>query len=464
MTESKVGERERPADEWFGAPREGQVPARAPLGGKAAAAGADETSTGSRWLRRIARVLRDAGIAVAIMAMVPIGVVSIANGTVWQFSFSKTRVRLVQGEHSRPFALSKDAAIAPMQAGMALAALHPASPAASTVFPERPIGERAVRPWKDVALSPDMFPTARHNAWSGPASSAILEAASKRLSAKELAYLKMVATAPLWTQYDLIARAPAVDILGGRFVMPFPDDALIFQMPILRFAATKELAYAGVSRAAYHLAVGERAEAEAALRSIIGFGFAIIDNGTFVIDGLIGQVIVGIGRDALERFYTLTGDPRAAAVVAARVPSPGMTPGMPRSNTPTVEFVRERLLKMAGNSAEPRTIRYSALEALSLSSCTNVRELVFGTGSDIRQAYETAAQDLARYPSERAVLDLALHTIDRAGSAGTIASSPGGGVVARILVGASSVAGTVLDNPRMPFCTRAIFSQSGFRR
>ena len=136
----------------------------------------------------------------------------------------------------------------------------------------------------------------------------------------------MVATAPLWTQYDLIARAPAVDILGGRFVMPFPDDALIFQMPILRFAATKELAYAGVSRAAYHLAVGERAEAEAALRSIIGFGFAIIDNGTFVIDGLIGQVIVGIGRDALERFYTLTGDPRAAAVVAARSPSPGMTP------------------------------------------------------------------------------------------------------------------------------------------
>src|SRR5450759_5940407 len=116
-------------------------------------------------------------------------------------------------------------------------------------------------------------------------------------------------------------------------------------MPILRVAATKELAYAGVSRAAYYLALGQRAEAEAALKSIIGFGFAIIDNGTFAIDGLIGRVIVGIGRDALERFYTLTGNLRAAAVVAARIPPMGNGPVMPRTNTPKVDLLRERLIK-----------------------------------------------------------------------------------------------------------------------
>jgi hypothetical protein len=301
-----------------------------------------------------------------------------------------------------------------------------------------------------------MFTTARNSSWSGPSSQSILEAAAKGFSARELAYLKTVATAPLWTQYDLIARAPAVDILGGRFVLPYPADALAFEMPIMRFAATKELAYASVSRAAYYLAVGRRAEAEAALKSIIGFGFAIIDNGTFVIDGLIGQVIVGIGRDALERFYTLTGDPRAAAVVAARIPTMGKGPVTTFSNRPTVEFLRERLIMSAENLAEPRTIRYNALQALSVSSCTNVRELVFGTGSDVKRAYDDAARDLARFPSERAILDLTLHTTDRPGTAGFNANIPTGGAVARLLVGASTVAGTVLDNPRMPFCARVI--------
>lgn len=456
MTEARARERERPQDAWFGAPREGQLPVRAEAGGTSAAAGGDEMSTGSRWLRRIARVLRDAVIAVAVMAMVPIGLVTVANGYAWRqsFGFSNTRARLTQAEATRPFALPRNARVTPMQAGLALAALNPIS-ATSPTFPLRPVSDRAVRPWTGVALTADMFPAAQGGAWSGPQSRSVLEAAAKGLSAKELAYLRMVATAPLWTQYDIIARAPAVDILGGRFVLPFRDDALIFQMPIMRFAVTKELAYAGVSRAAYHLAVGQRAEAEAALKSIIGFGFAISDNGTFAIDGLIGRVIVEIGRDGLERFYTITGDPRAAVVAAAKPSSAGgtrATRATPTSNLPTAAFLRERLLTTAGSAAEARPIRYEALAALSVSSCTNVRELVFGPRSDITRAYDVAARDLARYPSERALLDVARQTLERAH--GT--SVPSGGVAVRLLVGVSTVAGLVFDNPRMPACTRII--------
>ena len=369
MTDARARERERPADAWFGAPQEGQVPERAAQGGRAAAAGGDETPAGSRWLRRIGRVLRDAVIAVAIMAMVPIGMVSITRGYVWQNSFyASTRAKLAQAEASRAFALPRDARISPMQAGRMLAALHPAGKQYrydSPAFPLRPVPDRAVRPWQDAALAAGMFATARPTSWRGPNHQKILEAAAHGLSASELAYLKTVATASLWTQYDLIARAPAVDILGGRFVLPYSDHAVVYEMPMLRFAATKELAYAGVSRAAYHLAMGQQAEAEAALRSIIGFGFAIVDNGTTAIDGLIGRVIVEIGRDALERFYTLTGDPRAAALVAARPPKDG-SPGsnLPFSNTPTVEFLRDRLIKTAQNPAMPRTLRYNSSRAL----------------------------------------------------------------------------------------------------
>jgi hypothetical protein len=303
-----------------------------------------------------------------------------------------------------------------------------------------------------VELAPDMFATTRRGSWSGPGSDKILEAAAKGLSAKELGYLKTVASAPLWAQYDLIARAPAVDMLGGRFQLPYPDQALIYNLQLMKYAATKELAYAGVSRAAYHLAVGERAEAEAALRSIVGFGFAILDNGSFAMDGLIGRVIVEIGSDALGRFYVLTGDPRAAAVEAAKPTSVGATRISRTSNLPTVAFQRQRLLASALDPAYPRTLRYESLYQLSLSSCTNVREMVFGMGSDVKQAYDIARRDLARFPSERAALDLALQTTDRLRSV----DAPSGSVVARLLVGASTVAGVVLDNPRMPVCTRII--------
>ena len=459
MTEASARERERSANGWFGAPQEGQVPARAAPGGGAAATGGAELSAGSRWLRRIARVLRDALLAVAIMAMVPIGLVSITQGYIWGMNFGNTRARLAQVEPTRAFAPLRNAAVTPMQAGLALAALAP-SDAFGTFIPLRSVRERAVRPWSDAKLAAGMFASAPVNQiWYGPHSQSILEAAAQGLSARELAYLKTVATAPLWARYDLIARAPAVDILGGRFQLPYPDDALLYNVPVMKFAATKELAHAGVSRAAYYLAIGQRAEAEAALRSIIGFGFALIDNGTFAMDGLIGRVIVGIGRDALGRFYTLTGDPRAAALVALAPPPEGSgRASQPSSNRPTVEFMRERLLQAAQNPALPRTLRYESLYQLSLSSCTNARELVFGMGSDVRQAYESAARDLARYPSERAILDLALQTIDRVPANPMWNDMPKGDVVVRLLVGASTVAGVVLDNPRMPFCTRAVTS------
>ena len=71
-----------------------------------------------------------------------------------------------------------------------------------------------------------------------------------------------------------------------------------------------------VSRAAYHLAIGQRDSAEAVLRSIVSYGFSIADNGTGLIDQLSGRVVVGIGRSALENFYTVTHDPRVESVAS----------------------------------------------------------------------------------------------------------------------------------------------------
>lgn len=456
VTETRARERERAAAGWFGAPQEGQVPVRAATGGSATAGREDDLPAGSRWLRRIGRVLRDAIIGVAILAMVPIGLVSLSNGAIWGNNayLSNTRIRLRQFNPVRPFAVAKDARVSAAEAGHALAALQPEpAPDYSNSFVLRPVGDRATMPWKDVTLAPDMFPAARANSWNGPNSSNVLETVANGVSPAELAFLKTVATAPLWQQFDLVARAPAVDILGGRFVLPFPENALASQLPLMRYAATKELAYAGVSRAAYHLAVGERPEAEAVLKSVIGFGFAIADNGTYAIEGLIGNVIVGIGRDALERYYTLTGDPRATVLVGLRPGSVVLPRSLGASNRPTVDFLRERLIQTAENPAEPRPVRFEALKNLSVSSCTNVRELVFGPRPEVSEAYERARRDLARFPSERALVDLVQQATSRNLDGLGVQNSD---AVIRVLVGASTIAGVVLDNPRMSFCTRVL--------
>ena len=82
------------------------------------------------------------------------------------------------------------------------------------------------------------------------------------------------------------------------------------QRPLPSFEGSRELAYAAVSRAAYHMALGQRDSAETVLRSIVSFGFAFIDNGTSGLEAVIGSVIVAIGRDALHRFYV---DPARSA-------------------------------------------------------------------------------------------------------------------------------------------------------
>ena len=464
MTDARVGERERERErlggEWFGAPQEGQVPVRADGAGGAAAKGAGDVPAGRRWLRRMARVLRDAAIGVCLMAMVPIGLTTLAfafnlsAGTYFPSpSFGEVRARLMQAEPLRAFAIAKDPSITPEQAGAAMAALQPEGKSGFSTFGLRPVAHRPARSWDNIKVTADMFVSSRPQFWEGPTSTHILQAVPAGLSPQELDFLRTVATAPVWREFDLVARAPAMDIIGARFVVPFGDHATYSQLPLLHFAGSKELAYAGVSRAAYYLAVGQRAEAEAALKSVIGFGFALIDNATSAIDAVIGRVIVGIGQDGLEQFYRVTHDPRWESVVATEVPSksPRSIGKAWSSNRPSRQENHDRLVEIATSRTEPRGMRYESLFMLSQSSCSNPVELVFGTGRQVRDAFEVAGRDLARYPSERALLDLALHTTDRFRATTMKRSLP-----EQVVVGAATVAGIVFRNPRMAFCTRLI--------
>ena len=400
------------------------------------------------WLGIATRIVRDALIAVALMASIPIGIVALNGDRVWtSTAFSNnTRARISQSEAMRPLALPKDASITPLQAGLAFNALQP-----KLEVPGFPMIEPAVRPeasWKDAIVTPDMFVKAQPNMSHSPASNTILEAATKGFTPQEMSYLKTLSTAPVWRNFDLIARAPAVDLIGGRFKLPFSPDVRAYQLPLFKYKFAKEVAYAAVSRAAYHMALGQRDSAETILRSVVSFGFMLVDNGTSILDELIGNVIVGIGRDGLLRFYVITNDPRAsmpALSIPARVAA---TPNPMRAGN--MEDRRRLLITRSQDARTSPGERYEALHLLSASACTNVRELLLGRRSDVTDALRNASMHLARYPSERALVEL-LGREPEFSNEGT-SWDPFTGLAAS----AATVVGAVIHNPRLATCTRMV--------
>ena len=455
MDRARVNSREATAAGWQGVREEAQLPVHA---GNYAPRATDEPVSAKRsWLGFGMRIVRDAAIAVALMALVPITIVAVNGDGIWRSAIGRnTRSKIERMELLRPFALPTDPTVTPMRAGLAFSALQPKL--VNDNFPSPQLASRPEATWRSAPLTSEMFPTARPGEYHGPASGKILEAVAHGFTANEMEFLRTLATAPAWREFDLIARAPAVDFIGGRFAIPFAPGATMSQMPVPRFAATKEMAYAAVSRAAYHIAIGQRDSAETILRSIVSFGFAEIDNGATLLDQLIGSVNVEIGRDGLQRFYSITGDPRAGTAILARPPLefPSQAVIGRTAADLSLKELRQGLIAKSANPALHSAERFESLYLLSASSCTNVRELLFGTRTDVSDAFRAARRDLARYPSERAMVDL----IDRSGASPSPYLLNGTGPVEKLVISTATIAGAVLGNPRLAACTRIIIGRT----
>ena len=75
-----------------------------------------------------------------------------------------------------------------------------------------------------------------------------------------------------------------------------------------------------------------------------------------------------------------------------------------------------------------------------------MRELLFGPSAETRQVVERARHTLARYPSEVALVELLTRPSDAS------SSNP----IRTLAVSSASVAGVVLQNPRLVSCTRIL--------
>ncbi len=441
---------------WFDAREEARMPVRGAARERnaepaAASDGAAGEGGAHLWVRRARRIVFDLAIVVGVLTALPVLAVSLANGYFWRsvYDVSNARERIRATEASRPFTVPVDPSITAVQAGRSYFALQYVAPRPE--FPTQNV-TRAAPAWRNLVIMTTMFRSAMTDRGHLPNSSEILDAVANGFSPEELAYLRALSAAPAWRDFDLVARAPSIDVFGA-YLIPFSSSASIYSVPFIRYSEIKDAAEAAVSRAAYHLAIGQRDSAETVLRSIVSFGFRISDNSPRLADELTGRSIVAIGMEGLQRFYTITHDPRASAaraalpnVQAATTPTIGRAPV---SGGSTLEQMRRDLIAQADDPREVRGIRFQSLAWLSMAPCTNVREMLFGPRPDVSEAFERAKRDLARFPSEQSFIDVIQRTSRSTALYDGVMTSP----IRRFLVGASTISGAVLHNPRITGCT-----------
>jgi hypothetical protein len=374
-------------------------------------------------------------------------------------SGADTRIQLVGVV--RPFALPPDSTITPLEAGNALHSLEmmgAVRPSVDGLFRERPLPAQipALPQLRDSAL----FPLAGH--WPGPDERRILPLALRGFTPAQLNWLEAFAAHPAWAAFSKAARAAD---LGARFVLPFPVEATADAMPIHRFSALKSMAYANAVRAALYLAQGRRDEAERVLKETVSFGLHLVDRGRFPIDLYLGSALVGIGRDALVQYYTLTGRPEGPALkeatTAVRTRSDSADTGngaaAARQDRPSAGELRRTNLYVPRDPAEPLPLRFGSLYFASQVSCSNLREMLFGPAEDVSGVFAYARRDLARFPSDSALIDLMERDARQGPSPSALdvgTSEPG---LLRVAARRTlRVAGSLLGNPRLTRCALAL--------
>jgi hypothetical protein len=407
-------------------------------------------------LRLAGRAVVDLAVAIAMLAMVPLLLVTLPKSSQWPSSkaitYEQSSLRRI--ESSRVYTVPVDRSILASIAGRSLFELQRTSELQSrsgpTFIPPNPN-------WVKLPIAHSML--AFQPAWSDlPNPFTILENSARGFSSEELAYLRDFSSQPIWREFDLVARAEAVDVIAGRFVSPLPRGVPWTAAYFSGASEIQNLGFAAMSRAAYHLAIGQRDSAEMILRSIISVGFKLIDNGPglssggslnlvgyVLADQQIGSQLVITGRDALERFYIITHDARASAMQYERLRSSYVASRNLPAPTP---LTRQELLRIAADPSENRGVRFASLELLSISPCTSARDLLLGQRADVRDAFARAKRDFARFPSERAMLDrIQLNDpVD-------LTDDQNGSTLREFLVGASTIAGGAVHNSRFAACT-----------
>jgi hypothetical protein len=398
----------------------------------------------SAW-SRVARVARDLAIGLALITAVPLTVIGVAGPQLLLMN-APIRERIVSADALRTLRAPVDPAVTPAMAGAALHRLRPMKSADG--FVARPAAVMHV-PWADTRLTATQFAERQSPWWNGPDARQIITAAAKGLPESDRAWLAQLAQAALWQDFDLVTKAGTVDVLGQSLVTPFADDVSRFRIPAPALRNTRALAHAAVARAAHYVAIGEPAQAEQILRSVLSLGFLLIDDGFGTLDGLVGRVIVDVGRDGLHQLYQTGFHPeRLAATALAAAP---LRQVQANERRVTAAEVQADAIARLNDPSLPRSVRLDEMQRLGWSRCGSLSSVLFGPASETERALAQARVTLPRTDAERAVIDLLDRSLEQGPS-----QEARGFLPFTVIQGAGAVASAVTGNPRIASCTNTL--------
>jgi tRNA A-37 threonylcarbamoyl transferase component Bud32 len=319
--------------------------------------------------------------------------------------FSNTHAKFAKVERLAAYRLSPDLSISGLRAGQALHAITRAG------FTGPPLKwEKA-----PAIVIPNAAPSVGKDPFAyveGGWAAAAFRDAPRGFTEEQRDFLESLADNAALDEFQLLARAPSLDLIAAYWDIPPGKEPWWPELPIPKFIPLRIAAQSNTARAALDLAAGKPREAERRLREVISAGFLMIEDGDNLLVNLIGASLVTNARTSLVAFFDATGRAREARSVSAEN-DPAFTiveqRGRQTSRDENLREVRRVIL----DRKEIRGIRWELLlSSFALEPCADMHQVIFGTDSLHRATLAEARRTLVRRPSDSLLFSIAERGID----------------------------------------------------
>jgi hypothetical protein len=211
--------------------------------------------------------------------------------------------------------------------------------------------------------------------------------------------------APLHPSVDAalrVARVRDADVFGARFRNDVPLPLMsLFEWEGGNAAALLQGGI--VARAAHAAREGRYDDAEHDLRSLISFGFVLMENSPAAADYVRGASLVRQGHLALGRLRALRGD-SATARTLELLEEAGASRYQPPQGDRSLSGLRRRA---TGEAGAPRAHRWQAAFGLAMvERCGSLRAVLFGPRERAEHFQPMLHNALVRFPSEQRLFDV----------------------------------------------------------
>jgi len=228
------------------------------------------------------------------------------------------------------------------------------------------------------------------------------------MEAGELHYYTEMSAHPALEEFHLLGRSAEANIADSRWSIPFPDTLTWGNFVIPRMQGVTGAARIKIVSAAMEFEAGERLDAETHIREVISTGFLMIDEDPTLIGNLIGTVLVGYGKEALQSLFMVSGRFEEAEQMHALGDEIDRVITRSRSFRGRMDEVTnlQQVADLVSNENTLRGLRWELLPQLTtIAPVTSLHKAVFGTDLDYAEWLLDVESSLVRWPAEQELFE-----------------------------------------------------------